>query len=169
MHSTGIAFILGICDPSAILRHIMVVIIDAVNLQRVVISSGVSPCHKGRKIMPGRVEGNPASSITRIAIMMRIRAALHHAIPDSIETGSSSRTIMAMFCAFCYGLCQTLAPARPRVCQQFECSDTFDGSTVAAACVEGDVIRTVPCDTFFQKRTINDDPKTKARADRNVF
>lgn len=77
------------CGPTAVIRAVALVIVNAVNTQAFLVSMGKCPISKSFKIMePFGADGNTTTAVILVVDCGVIIASLFHTAPDVIQTGS---------------------------------------------------------------------------------
>ena len=155
-------------DPSAVIRRIAFVVIGPIYLKIAREAIRVSPLRERNKILPFRANGNPSGSILRIVHMFRILTSLLHAVPNSVESSSSMRSVLPMLSTSSRFCLTSLTATRTRIREQLKCAHISCSAAVTAAWVDRNIVRRCFRDALFMDQTAYNKPRTETRSERYV-
>lgn len=161
----GVAFVLRFCDPAAILRCVVTVVVDAINLFRSGVARTLRPCGVVSERPPRFADTNPTPAVTTIALMVLVSAALVHSIPAAIEMCPVAWPIVSVDGGNAGLILATFTATRTRIRQQLERADVALGSAVAATRIQRWIVGAATFTEFAMHNRPDDQPSAEPLTD----
>jgi hypothetical protein len=161
-----VALVLGVTRPTTVTRLIGTIVVDAVDLLVVSVSSGPRPFSEDGEFSPRFADRNTAAAIASVAVVIGIAAALLHTIPHAIQARSLPGPVVPVTNSGS-SFQASFAAARPRIRQQLERANETLCAAGATAWIQDDVVRAAALTSLLANQRTKDSPPAELRTGRN--